>query len=143
MATATKRAETGVRNPSATTRGTSEALSARLSAEDMVVQSMEDASPAKWHLGHTTWFFEAFVLAPFERLYRPHDARFAHCFNSYYVRAGSRHSRALRGMLTRPSADEVRGYRAAVDTRVAALLDDAPAPTRAQIEARVELGCHH
>jgi len=125
------------------TRRRSAELASRLSPEDMVVQSMPDASPAKWHLAHTTWFFETFVLAEFETGYRPHDPRFAHCFNSYYVQAGSRHARPMRGMLTRPSAAEVIGYRAAVEARVAALLEDARPEERAEIERRVELGCHH
>ncbi len=125
------------------TRSRSSALAERLTPEDMVVQSMEDASPAKWHLAHTTWFFETFVLAPYEAGYKPHDPRFAHCFNSYYVQAGSRHARPMRGMLTRPSADEVMDYRAAVEARVAALLANPPAEHRAEIEERVELGCHH
>ena len=125
------------------TRSRSSALAARLTPEDMVVQSMEDASPAKWHLAHTTWFFETFVLAEFEPGYRPHDPKFAHCFNSYYVQAGSRHARPMRGMLTRPSAAEVIGYRAAVDARVGALLAETPPAQRAEIERRVELGCHH
>lgn len=125
------------------TRNRSSCLAARLSPEDMVVQSMEDASPAKWHLAHTTWFFETFVLAPFESGYRPHDPKFAHCFNSYYVQAGTRHARPMRGMLTRPSAAEVIGYRAAVDARVAALLADPPLARRAEIEERITLGCHH
>ncbi|MEM8663567.1 MAG: DinB family protein, partial [Pseudomonadota bacterium] len=127
----------------ARTRKRSSDLAARLSPEDMVVQSMPDASPAKWHLAHTTWFFETFVLAEFEAGYRPHDPRFAHCFNSYYVQAGSRHARPMRGMLTRPSTAEVIGYRAAVEARIVALLDDAGPIERPEIERRIELGCHH
>ncbi|MEM9221111.1 MAG: ergothioneine biosynthesis protein EgtB [Pseudomonadota bacterium] len=126
------------------TRKRSSELAARLSPEDMVVQSMPDASPAKWHLAHTTWFFETFVLAEFERAFRPHDPKFAHCFNSYYVQAGSRHARPFRGMLTRPSAAEVMGYRAAIDARICALLDDTQGLShRSEIERRIELGCHH
>lgn len=125
------------------TRSRSAELASRLSPEDMVVQSMPDASPAKWHLGHTTWFFETFVLAPFERGFRVYDERFPHVFNSYYVQAGTRHSRPLRGMLTRPSAPEVMAYRAAIEDRVLALLDDTGHPDRSEIERRVELGCHH
>ncbi len=125
------------------TRSRSAMLAARLTPEDMVVQSMPDASPAKWHLAHTTWFFETFVLAEFEAGFRPHDPRFAHCFNSYYVQAGSRHARPMRGMLTRPSAAEVFGYRAAIEARIAALLIDARPADRDEIERRIELGCHH
>lgn len=127
----------------AETRGRSLALVDGLGAEDMVVQSMEDASPAKWHLAHTTWFFEQFVLIPFAAGYRPYDERFLHCFNSYYVQAGSRHARPLRGLLTRPSADEVIAYRHAVDDAVADVMARAGGADRAEIGRRVELGCHH
>ncbi|WP_420391408.1 ergothioneine biosynthesis protein EgtB [Acuticoccus sp.] len=126
----------------ARTRARSSVLASRLSPEDMVVQSMPDASPAKWHLAHTTWFFETFVLAEFEPRFRLYDERFPHCFNSYYVQAGSRHARPMRGLLTRPSADEVMAYRAEVEGRVAALLE-APGAHRDEILRRVELGCHH
>ena len=85
------------------------------SAEDMALQSMPDASPAKWHLAHTSWFFEALVLGPHAPGYRPHDERFARLFNSYYESLGPRHPRPQRGMLTRPSLAEVLSYRAAVD----------------------------
>ncbi|MEM0908923.1 MAG: ergothioneine biosynthesis protein EgtB [Pseudomonadota bacterium] len=125
------------------TRQRSTDLAGNLSPEDMLVQSMPDASPTKWHLAHTTWFFETFVLAPFEPGYRAHDDRFAHCFNSYYAQAGTRHARPHRGMLTRPSSAEVIGYRAAVDARLQTLLETAAPDQVAEIERRVELGCHH
>ncbi len=125
------------------TRARSLALVEGLGAEDMVVQSMEDASPAKWHLAHTTWFFEQFVLMPFVEGYSCHDERFLHCFNSYYAQAGTRHARPLRGLLTRPTAGEVIAYRHAVDAAVSALLDDAEGARREEIDRRVELGCHH
>ena len=137
------RAHMGVAALYERTRNRSKDLAARLTPEDMVVQSMPDASPAKWHLAHTTWFFETFVLTEFEPDYRPFDPRFAHCFNSYYVQAGSRHARPMRGLLTRPSVPEVLAYRAAVDERVAALLDGCREEDRGEIERRVELGCHH
>ncbi|MEM8855740.1 MAG: ergothioneine biosynthesis protein EgtB [Pseudomonadota bacterium] len=137
------RAPQGVGTLFAQTRKTTRDLATRLSPEDMVVQSMPDASPAKWHLAHTTWFFETFVLAPFEKGFRPHDPRFAHCFNSYYVQAGSRHARPMRGMLTRPTAQEVIAYRAAIDARVDALLSHLPEESTHEVLTRVELGCHH
>src|ERR1700750_1833538 len=91
-------------------RALSEALVARLSDADATVQSMEDASPAKWHLAHTTWFFETFVLRDFVPGYRLHDDRFRFLFNSYYEAEGRRHSRARRGMVTRPTLAEVLAY---------------------------------
>ena len=118
-------------------------LVAPLSAEDMVVQSMEDASPAKWHLAHTTWFFEQFVLRPYHAGYRVFDERFLHLFNSYYVQAGTRHARPLRGLLTRPPVDEVIRYRSAVDEEVAALLAGLDGDEAQEIARLVEIGCHH
>jgi len=92
-------------------RATSLALAAPLSAEDQCVQSMPDASPTKWHLAHTSWFFEAVVLAPHATGYTPFDRRFFHLFNSYYESLGPRHPRPQRGLLTRPSLAEVHAYR--------------------------------
>jgi ergothioneine biosynthesis protein EgtB len=103
-------------------RARTEALAAPLSAEDMLLQSMPDASPTKWHLAHTTWFFEEFVLAPFDSGHRWSDERWRVLFNSYYEAAGPRHPRAARGLLSRPSASEVRAWRARVDERMLALL---------------------
>ncbi len=97
------------------TRALSSELAAPLSDEDQVVQAMDDASPTKWHLAHTTWFFEAFLLKRFLAGYRVFDERFEYCFNSYYESVGARQPRAKRGLLTRPSAQEVRDYRAFVD----------------------------
>jgi len=98
------------------------ALCGPLSPEDMVVQSMPDASPAKWHLAHTTWFFETFLLASREPGFSPFHPRYQYLFNSYYEAVGPRHARARRGLLTRPSLEEIRAYRAQVDARVEALL---------------------
>jgi ergothioneine biosynthesis protein EgtB len=121
------------------TRALSVAFVAPLSDADATVQSMDDASPAKWHLAHTTWFFETFVLRDHVPGYRLHDARFPFLFNSYYEAEGRRHARGRRGMITRPTLGEVLGYRAAVDAALiaafASLGDDA--------RALVELGCHH
>jgi len=111
-----------------------------LRPEDMVVQSMEDASPAKWHLAHTTWFFEQFILRPFVKDYRSPDDRFAFLFNSYYVQAGPRHARSQRGLITRPNVDEVAAFRKHVDAAMRELLDRASSP---ELDDLVVLGCHH
>ncbi len=114
-------------------------LAARLSDADATVQSMPDASPAKWHLAHTTWFFETFVLRDHLPGYAPHDGRWPFLFNSYYEAEGARHARDARGLITRPTLDEVRAYRAHVDAALGAALPDLPADAR----ALVELGCRH
>jgi ergothioneine biosynthesis protein EgtB len=116
-------------------------LAAPLSAEDCQVQSMPQASPAKWHLAHVTWFFETFVLERFEPGYAPHDPRFRVLFNSYYLGVGDMHPRAQRGLLTHPTLADVRAYRAAVDARMARLLDAQPA--HPQLAELVTLGLHH
>jgi ergothioneine biosynthesis protein EgtB len=123
-------------------RGRTAELVAPLSPEDMMLQSMTDASPAKWHLAHTTWFFEEFILKPRQPGYRSPDDRFAFLFNSYYVQAGPRHARDKRGLVSRPGVEAVQAYRAHVDEAVTTLLeagrDDTP-----EIAELVELGCHH
>src|SRR5436190_11767780 len=95
----------------AAVRNLTEQLAAPLSHEDQCVQSMPDASPAKWHLAHTTWFFETVVLLPHARDYRPYDARYRYLFNSYYESLGPRHPRPQRGLLTRPGVAEILAYR--------------------------------
>jgi len=120
-------------------RALSRALVAPLSDADATVQSMDDASPAKWHLAHTSWFFETFVLRDHVPGYRLHDGRWPYLFNSYYEAEGERHARPRRGMLTRPTLSEVLRWRGEVEE---ALLDALPGlPPEAR--ALVELGCHH
>jgi ergothioneine biosynthesis protein EgtB len=120
-------------------RARTEALCASLSAEDQCVQSMPDASPAKWHRAHTTWFFEQFVLLPHAPNYRAFDPNFTYLFNSYYEAVGARHPRPQRGLLTRPPADQITAYRAHVNAAMATYL-----PTATQAAATlVELGLHH
>ena len=109
-----------------------------LAPEDMTVQAMPDASPAKWHLAHTTWFFETFVLRPAAAGYRPFHPEFAYLFNSYYNAVGPQWYRPHRGLLTRPTVAEVAAYRAHVDAALERLLQAGAAP-----EAVVELGLHH
>ncbi|EGF32950.1 hypothetical protein IMCC9480_1561 [Oxalobacteraceae bacterium IMCC9480] len=123
----------------AAVRARTVALAAPLSPEDACVQSMADASPAKWHLAHTTWFFETFILECFEAGFQPHHPAFRVLFNSYYNGIGEKHARAQRGLITRPSLDEVLAYRAAVDARIDALLV-APSPELATL---VRLGLQH
>jgi ergothioneine biosynthesis protein EgtB len=123
------------------TRALSLELARPLSDEDQVVQANDDASPTKWHLAHTTWFFEAFVLTRFLSGYRIFDPSFEYCFNSYYDSVGPRQPRARRGLLTRPSSASVRDYRAHVDEALARLfVGSEVAPDAA---ALVELGINH
>lgn len=97
-------------------------LAEPLAPDDFMLQSMSDASPAKWHLAHTTWFFETFVLATALPSYQPFDPTYGFLFNSYYNSIGERHARPERGVLSRPTIDEVFRYRRAIDERVGALL---------------------
>jgi ergothioneine biosynthesis protein EgtB len=120
-------------------RRATDALAEPLSPEDCQVQSMPDASPTKWHLAHTSWFFETFVLAP-RPGWRPFHPRFAYLFNSYYETVGERHARPARGLLSRPSLDEVQAYRRHVDGAVLELLEAGAAPALA---GTVSLGLHH
>src|SRR3954463_10144564 len=108
-----------------TVRAETERRAAHLSAEDQVIQSMADASPAKWHRAHTTWFFEQFLLVPHCAGYAPFDARFPFLFNSYYAAAGPRHERPKRGLVTRPTVAEVGAYRAHVDEAMERFLPGA------------------
>src|SRR6478672_13172530 len=114
-------------------------LAAPLSDADATIQPFPDASPAKWHLAHTTWFFETFVLRDHALGYQPFDERYAFLFNSYYEAEGPRHERPRRGMLSRPSLDEVRGYRAHVD----AALDRAFPKLSPEALELIELGINH
>jgi ergothioneine biosynthesis protein EgtB len=124
-------------------RSATETLCAPLEVEDFVVASMPDVSPTKWHLAHTSWFFETFLLAPYADAYVPLNPRYAFLFNSYYVQAGERHCRAQRGLVTRPTVREVFAYRAHVDEAVLALcarLVDSPEHPAWRV---LELGLHH
>ena len=122
-------------------RGQTEKLCRPLQLEDYVVSSMPDVSPTKWHLAHTSWFFETFMLGPHAPGYRSPDRRYAFLFNSYYVQAGERHCRAQRGLVTRPTVEEVYAYRHHVDDAMRELLAGLDAGDPAW--ELLELGLHH
>src|SRR5258706_7281813 len=119
-------------------RRVSRALAAPLSAEDCAIQSMPDASPVKWHLARTTWFFETFLLQPQLPGYRAFAPAYKVLFNSYYNSIGDRHPRPERGMLSRPALGEVLAYRDHVDEGMYALMGRAP--LAAEVAALIELG---
>ncbi len=121
-------------------RSHSEAICKPLKTEDYVVQPIGDVSPPKWHLGHTTWFFETFLLKPYDKNYKEFDPAFNFVFNSYYERVGARVMRTNRGNLSRPSVEEIYEYRRYVDDAMDAFLDSALSPA---IEELVMLGLNH
>ena len=122
-------------------RGHTDALAAPLSPEDCQVQSMPDASPIKWHLAHTSWFFETFILEPYADNYRPFDPAFKVLFNSYYNGVGDKHPRPERGMLSRPTLARVREYRAHVDALMLEFL--ASDSHAAAVHSLITLGFNH
>jgi len=124
-------------------RNETERRAAPLSAEDQVIQSMPDASPAKWHRAHTTWFFEQFLLSEHVKGYRPYHPDYAFLFNSYYVSAGPRHTRGERGLITRPGVEEVTAYRRHVDAAMVKLLREADRATLDKVAPLVEIGLNH
>jgi len=123
----------------AATRALTLALAAPLSDADATIQPHPDASPAKWHLAHTTWFFETFVLRDHVPGYRLHDERWPFLYNSYYEGEGERHARARRGMISRPSLDQIREWRRAIDEQLSKAVP-ALAP---EALALIELGIRH
>lgn len=130
----------GLRQRFAEIRAASVSLAAPLSDEDCAAQSMPDASPVKWHLAHTTWFFETFILEKFETDFTPFAPAFRVLFNSYYNGIGEKFSRPQRGLLTRPSRAQVLDYRANIDARMENLLNNTADP---EIPRLVELGLQH
>ena len=120
-----------------------ESLCEPLSTEDYVIQSMPDVSPTKWHLAHTTWFFERFILAQHVPDYTPHHPRFNYLFNSYYNTVGPQNCRTKRGLLSRPTVREVYDYRAAIDRDITRLLEGADARLLEDLRPLIVLGCHH
>ncbi|NNE34069.1 MAG: ergothioneine biosynthesis protein EgtB [Rhodothermales bacterium] len=113
-----------------------------LVTEDYVIQTMQDVSPTKWHLAHTTWFYETFVLTPFVEGYEVFDPDFAYLFNSYYVQAGDRHCRPKRGLLSRPTVAQVYQYREHVDRQMA-LLFETERDHETELHRRIEIGLNH
>src|SRR5438309_1064468 len=119
------------------------ALCEPLATEDYVVQSMPDVSPTKWHLAHTTWFFETFILKKFVRGYRAEVPEYGYLFNSYYNAAGDMHRRDLRGLISRPTVREAQRYRASIDSHIDNLLSGADEKLLDVIEPILVLGIHH
>jgi ergothioneine biosynthesis protein EgtB len=124
-------------------RNETERRAAPLSAEDQLIQSMPDASPAKWHRAHTTWFFEQFLLGQHCHLYKPFHPDYAFLFNSYYVSAGPRHARHRRSDLTRPGAEEITAYRRYVDAAIVKLFQSAGETVLTRIAPLAEVGLNH
>src|SRR5437764_11035901 len=124
-------------------RDATESLCRPLTIEDQVVQSMPEASPVKWHLAHTSWFFETFILSAQLANYRTFHAKFAVLFNSYYDAVGPRWPRSQRGLLSRPTVDEVYRYRAHVDREVSRFIESAPAGVLERVAATLVLGLNH
>ena len=118
-------------------------LCAGLEPEDCVVQSMPDVSPTKWHLAHTTWFFETFILKKFVPGYRAEIPEYAYLFNSYYNAAGDMHRRDLRGLISRPTVSQAQRYRASIDSHIDDLLSNPDESLLDEIEPILVLGIHH
>ena len=124
-------------------RESSAALCATLTPEDCNLQALPETSPAKWHLAHTTWFFDTFVLGEYSAHYFPVNPLYAVLFNSYYNGIGEQFPRAKRALLSRPALAEVLDYRATINAAVIELLNDTDHPQRELIHARVELVMNH
>jgi len=126
-----------------TVRAATESIAAPLTPEDQMLQSMEDASPIRWHRAHTTWFFETFVLKPHDASYTVIDPVYDYLFNSYYQAVGPQYSRPHRGLVSRPTVAEVGTYRTHVDDALTTLALGADEETWATIAPLIELGLHH
>jgi ergothioneine biosynthesis protein EgtB len=133
----------GLRGRLAAVRQQTEALAAPLSAEDQAIQSMPDVSPTKWHLAHTTWFFETFLLARFDPAYRIFDPAFAYLFNSYYEAVGPRHPRPRRGLLSRPGFERIAAYRDHVSRAMTRLIETLGGGEWETAAPLIELGFNH
>lgn len=124
-------------------RQDSENICAPLEIEDYGIQTIDDTSPPKWHLAHTSWFFETFILKPFLKNYKEFHPLFAHLFNSYYELAGTYHPRPERGLLSRPTVKEVYAYRSHINHAMQELLADLQHDDRSNIEMLTNIGMHH
>lgn len=133
-------AELSLRDQFANVRGQTDELSSPLSPEDMMVQSSPETSPAKWHLAHTTWFFETFLLREFLPGYREYDGDFRWFFNSYYNAVSVQPEKRLRAVFSRPAISEIRGYRRHVEEAMLQLLDSDPS---SEVISRTKLGINH
>ncbi len=118
-------------------------LAAPLSPEDQTIQTMPDVSPTKWHLAHTSWFFETFILKPFLPSYEEKSAAYDYLFNSYYEQIGPKWPRPQRGLLSRPSVSEIQDYRLYIDQNMASLIDKTSSKNWDQISSLILLGLHH
>jgi ergothioneine biosynthesis protein EgtB len=126
-----------------TVREFSHTLAEPLEIEDYVIQSMPDVSPTKWHLAHTSWFFETFVLLKAFKGYKSPSPQYAYLFNSYYIQAGERHLRPKRGLISRPTVEETYHYRNYVDEHMVAFIDDADEREWSEFSPVIEIGIHH
>jgi ergothioneine biosynthesis protein EgtB len=124
-------------------REQTEALCYPLKTEDFVIQAIPEASPAKWHLAHTSWFFETFLLGAFAADYRPFDSRYTYLFNSYYETVGAFFPRSQRGLLSRPTVQEIHAYRDRVDEAMAELIEELDDADWQAFRVRLDLGLHH
>ncbi len=124
-------------------RGFSHTLAEPLETEDYVIQSMPDVSPTKWHLAHTSWFFETFVLSKALKGYRSPSPQYAYLFNSYYIQAGERHLRPKRGLISRPTVKETYSYRSHVDEYMMRFMESADEMKWKEFSPAIEIGIHH
>ncbi|NIP31538.1 MAG: ergothioneine biosynthesis protein EgtB, partial [Candidatus Dadabacteria bacterium] len=124
-------------------RSFSDVLTEPLLTEDYVIQTMTDVSPTKWHLAHTSWFFEAFVLSEIYKDYKSIDPKYTYLFNSYYVQVGERHCRPKRGLLSRPTVNEIYDYRNYVDHNMEKLFEELDDKIFEAIAPVIEIGIHH
>ena len=124
-------------------RNMTESVCKPLMTEDYVVQSMPDVSPPKWHLGHTSWFFERVILQQFAKNYKPYNELYYYILNSYYQSLGDRAARNMRGALSRPTVKDIYAYRAAVDERMSNLIETIEEKRYGEVAMLVELGLHH
>lgn len=124
-------------------RSLTEQLCAPLAPEDHVVQPIEDVSPPKWHLAHTTWFFEKVILEKFEKNYRPYNELYHYLFNSYYQSFGERWQRTMRGVLSRPTVQEVLAFRKAISERMRMLIDTCSEKDYPEIVRLITIGLNH